>query len=262
MKRLFLFIVLFSSPLITLAQSQNQVTGAMLIQTTETRTIKSSADIEKERLQAAREKAIQDSIAKANRAMADSIAKANRAIADSIASAKRKLARNERAANRKGRFFLSFNLAMAYPKYPDALSYGFMAGWGSNKVLGGYVKGLFGDGISSTNGSITSQGSCLGYTNYDSKAKAEASYNAVTGGLLFRMGCPLNLYVGAGASWRQVGHRSATDGQLYLSADKSTTNVCLDFGLMLRFKWFNISGGAIYTPKCGFASNMGVGICF
>ena len=251
MKRLFLLIVLFSSPLITLAQSQNQVTGAMLIQTTETRTIKSSADIEKERLQAAREKAIQDSIAKANKI-----------IADSIAVAERKLARKEKAANRKGRFFLSFNLAMAYPKYPDALSYGFMAGWGSNKVLGGYVKGLFGDGISSTNGSITSQGSCLGYTNYNSKAKAEASYNAVTGGLLLRMGCPLNLYVGAGASWRQVGHRSATDGLLYLSSDKSTTNVCLDFGLMLRFKWFNISGGAIYTPKCGFASNMGVGICF
>lgn len=223
----------------------------MLINITETRTIKSSAEIEKERLQAEREKAIQDSLANANKI-----------IADSIAVAERKLARKEKAANRKGRFFLSFNLAMPYVKQPDALSYGFMAGWGSNKLLGGYVKGVFGDGIRLTRGNIVSEDSCLGYTNYNTKSKADASYNAVTGGLLFRMGCPLNLYIGAGSSWRQVAYRSAIDGYFYLSDDKSTTNVCLDFGLMLRYKWFNISGGTIYTPKLGFASNMGVGICF
>lgn len=250
MKRLVLLLALFSFPLIAVAQNQNKVTGAMLVKTTETRTIKSAEEIEKERLQAAREKAIRDSLAGVERARLDS-----------IALAERKLARKERAANRKGRFFLSFSLAMPYAKYPDALSYGFMAGWGG-KVLGGYVKGLFGDGVSSTMGTIDSQSSCLGYTNPNVNAKSEASYNAATGGLLLRMGCPLHLYAGVGASWRQVAHRSAIDGQLYLSSDKSTTTFCVDFGLMLKFKWFNISGGAIYTPKYGFASNMGIGLCF
>uniref|UniRef100_UPI0040560EEB hypothetical protein n=1 Tax=Alistipes sp. TaxID=1872444 RepID=UPI0040560EEB len=185
--------------------------------------------------------------------------KARIAAQKKIEANEKKIARKEKSENRKGRFFCSFNLAMPYMKYPDALSYGFMAGWGSKKLLGGYVKGVFGDGISRyIYGTINSQSSCLG----NSSPKSEASYSAVTGGLLFRMGCPLHLYTGVGTSWRKVAHKDAIDSGWYLSADKSTTTFCIDFGLMLKFKWFNISGGAIYTPKYGFASNMGIGICF
>lgn len=248
MKKLFVTIVLLSFVGVptTLYAQKNTVSGAMIIHNTDiikTKRVKEKKVLtdeeiarkaeEEARLAAEREKKAEE----------------------------RKNMRKERAENRKGRFFLSFNLAMPYMKYPDALSYGFMAGWGG-KLLGGYVKGVFGDGISDYSGVSNSRDGCFGYINHNVKQLADASYNAVSGGLLLRMGCPLHLYAGAGASWREVAYCNAVDGRLYLVADKSVTTVCVDFGLMLKLKWFNLSAGSIYTPKQGFVGNVGIGLCF
>ncbi len=242
-----LFVIFISIPINLVAQKRNEVKGAMMtIITTVTKVEKGKkvkptiSEEELARLEAEKKAALEEKQA---------------------ALEAKKAAREERAKGRKGRFFVSFNLAMPYIKYPQYLSYGFMAGW-SGKVLGGYAKGLFGDGIGQTSGTINSQDACLEYLNNDSSVMADASYSAVTAGLLVRMGCPLHLYTGVGASWRRVAYRSAIDSRLYLASDKSATTICIDLGLMLKFKWFNISAGTIYTPKYGFASNLGFGCCF
>ena len=174
---------------------------------------------------------------------------------------KRAQAKAERGP-RKGRFFASFNLAMPSMKEPDNLAYGAMLGWGSNKVVGGYVKGLFGGGIDiDTHGAANSDEWCWEYNGY-AGTTVRSRYNAFTAGALFRMGCPLNLYAGIGTSWRKVVYWNAIDGHPWIVSDKSRPQFCIDFGLMWRAKWFNVSAGTIYTPKFGFVGNLGVGACF
>ena len=175
--------------------------------------------------------------------------------------------REKKADNRKGRFFASYNMTMSRMKEPNNLSYGFMAGWGSNKVIGGYAKGIFGGKLhTDTHGTLISTESCLGsfesYLTNENDKYMRANYNAVIGGLLFRIKCPLNIYAGVGTSWRKVIYANAIDGKAYYATDMSAPKVCIDMGLMWRAKWYNISAGTIYTPKFGFAGNIGFGVCF
>jgi hypothetical protein len=163
---------------------------------------------------------------------------------------------------RKGRWFASFSLAMPTIKEPGNLAYGFMAGWGSNKVIGGYAKGVFGGDMNVvTRGAINSTEGCFGAIS-DHNTSARFRYNALTAGVLVRMACPLHLYTGVGTSWRKVVYREAISGDQYHITDMSAPKFAVDMGLMWKMKWFNVSVGSIYTPKIGFTGNVGVGVCF
>ena len=163
---------------------------------------------------------------------------------------------------RKGRWFASFSLAMPTITQPDILSYGFMAGWGSNKVFGGYAKGVFGGDMDSyTHGAINSTEGCFGAIP-GRNTPVRFRYNALTAGVLVRMACPLHLYTGIGTSWRKVVYGEAISGDQYYITDMSAPKFAIDMGLMWKMKWFNVSVGSIYTPKIGFTGNIGVGVCF
>ena len=163
---------------------------------------------------------------------------------------------------RKGRWFASFSLAMPTITQPDILSYGFMAGWGSNKVFGGYAKGVFGGDMDSyTHGAINSTDGCFGAIP-GRNTPVRFRYNALTAGVLVRMACPLHLYTGIGTSWRKVVYGEAISGNQYYITDMSAPKFAIDMGLMWKMKWFNVSVGSIYTPKIGFTGNIGVGVCF
>ncbi|MBR6655546.1 MAG: carboxypeptidase regulatory-like domain-containing protein [Alistipes sp.] len=183
-------------------------------------------------------------------------------------SAAKKEAREKKKAERdprKGRWFASFSLAMPTIKEPDNLAYGFMVGWGSNKVIGGYAKGVFGGDMESIKTSsddiINSTDGCFGAMRYyDTPVRSR--YNALTAGVLLRMACPLHLYAGVGTSWRKVYYGDAISGDTYYISDMSAPKVAIDMGLMWKMKWFNVAVGSIYTPKIGFAGNISVGVCF
>jgi opacity protein-like surface antigen len=163
---------------------------------------------------------------------------------------------------RKGRWFASFSLAMPTITQPDILSYGFMAGWGSNKVFGGYAKGVFGGDMESyTHGAMNSTEGCFGAIP-GRNTPVRFRYNALTAGVLVRMACPLHLYTGIGTSWRKVVYGDAISGDQYYITDMSAPKFAIDMGLMWKMKWFNVSVGSIYTPKIGFTGNIGVGVCF
>ena len=163
---------------------------------------------------------------------------------------------------RKGRWFASFSLAMPTIKKPGNLAYGFMAGWGSNKVFGGYAKGVFGGDMDSyTHGAINSTEGCFGAIP-GRNTPVRFRYNALTAGVLVRMACPLHLYTGIGTSWRKVVYGEAISGDQYYITDMSAPKFAIDMGLMWKMKWFNVSVGSIYTPKIGFTGNIGVGVCF
>ena len=163
---------------------------------------------------------------------------------------------------RKGRWFASFSLAMPTITQPDILSYGFMAGWGSNKVFGGYAKGVFGGDMESyTHGAMNSTEGCFGAIP-GRNTPVRFRYNALTAGVLVRMACPLHLYTGIGTSWRKVVYGEAISGDQYDITDMSAPKFAIDMGLMWKMKWFNVSVGSIYTPKIGFTGNIGVGVCF
>lgn len=169
--------------------------------------------------------------------------------------------------NRKGRFFVDYSIAMSRMKGPNNFSHGFMVGWGSNKVVGAYAKGVFGRKLrTDTHGTFVSTESCLGsfwkHLSNENDKYMRAKYSAFTGGVLFRLKCPLNIYAGAGTSWRKVIYANAIDGKAYIATDKSVPQVCVDMGLMWRAKWFNVAAGTIYTPKFGFAGNLSFGVCF
>lgn len=185
--------------------------------------------------------------------------KAEAAAAKKEASAKK---REERNIARKGRWFVSFSLAMPTIKEPSNLAYGFMAGWGSNKVIGGYAKGLFGGDMDvDTHGAINSTEGCFGAIP-GRNTPVRFRYNALTAGVLVRMACPLHLYTGIGTSWRKVVYGEAISGDQYHIPDMSAPKVAIDMGLMWKMKWFNVAVGSIYTPKIGFAGNISVGVCF
>lgn len=163
---------------------------------------------------------------------------------------------------RKGRWFASFSLAMPTIKEPGNLAYGFMAGWGSNKVFGGYAKGVFGGDMDSyTHGAMNSTEGCFGAIP-GRNTPVRFRYNALTAGVLVRMACPLHLYTGIGTSWRKVVYGDAISGDQYYITDMSAPKFAIDMGLMWKMKWFNVSVGSIYTPKIGFTGNIGVGVCF
>jgi hypothetical protein len=163
---------------------------------------------------------------------------------------------------RKGRWFASFSLAMPTITQPDILSYGFMAGWGSNKVFGGYAKGVFGGDMESyTHGAMNSTEGCFGAIP-GRNTPVRFRYNALTAGVLVRMACPLHLYTGIGTSWRKVVYGDAISGDQYYITDMSAPKFAIEMGLMWKMKWFNVSVGSIYTPKIGFTGNIGVGVCF
>lgn len=163
---------------------------------------------------------------------------------------------------RKGRWFASFSLAMPTITQPDILSYGFMAGWGSNKVFGGYAKGVFGGDMESyTHGAMNSTEGCFGAIP-GRNTPVRFRYNALTAGVLVRMACPLHFYTGIGTSWRKVVYGDAISGDQYYITDMSAPKFAIDMGLMWKMKWFNVSVGSIYTPKIGFTGNIGVGVCF
>ena len=165
---------------------------------------------------------------------------------------------------RKGRWFASFSLAMPTIKEPEPgnLAYGFMAGWGSNKVFGGYAKGVFGGDMDSyTHGTMNSTEGCFGAIP-GRNTPVRFRYNALTAGVLVRMACPLHLYTGIGTSWRKVVYGDAISGDQYYITDMSAPKFAIDIGLMWKMKWLNVSVGSIYTPKIGFTGNIGVGVCF
>ena len=140
---------------------------------------------------------------------------------------------------RKGRWFASFSLAMPTITQPDILSYGFMAGWGSNKVFGGYAKGVFGGDMDSyTHGAINSTDGCFGAIP-GRNTPVRFRYNALTAGVLVRMACPLHLYTGIGTSWRKVVYGEAISGNQYYITDMSAPKFAIDMGLMWKMKWFN-----------------------
>lgn len=173
--------------------------------------------------------------------------------------------KKEPATPRKGRWFASFSIAMPAIKEPDNLAYGFMAGWGSNKVVGGYAKGVFGGSMESISASsddiINSTDGCFGAMRYYG-TPVRSRYNALTAGVLLRMACPLHLYAGVGTSWRKVYYGDAITGDPFYIPDMSAPKVAIDMGLMWKMKWFNVAVGSIYTPKIGFAGNVSVGVCF
>lgn len=175
--------------------------------------------------------------------------------------------KEKKTEDRKGRFFASYSIAMSRMKGPKNFSHGFMVGWGSNKVVGAYAKGVFGRKLrTDTHGTLVSTESCLGsFSSYLTSEKdryMRAQYSAFTGGVLFRLKCPLNIYAGAGTSWRKVIYANAIDGKANIASDLSCPKVCVDMGLMWRAKWFNVAAGTIYTPKFGFAGNLSFGVCF
>ncbi len=172
--------------------------------------------------------------------------------------------REERDLARKGRWFASFSLAMPTIKEPGNLAYGFMVGWGSNKVIGGYTKGVFGGDMdidAYSDDVINSTDGCFGAMRYyDTPVRSR--YNALTAGVLVRTACPLHIYAGVGTSWRKVFYGDAISGKPYYISDMSAPKIAVDMGLMWKMKWFNVAVGSIYTPKIGFAGNISVGVCF
>lgn len=88
------------------------------------------------------------------------------------------------------------------------------------------------------------------------------SYMAVTAGFIYRLKCPIHVYVGAGYVDRQVVWQ-ISDGTYRRNSDYSYRSGVLDAGLMLRCGRFSLNGGMLMDVEgANFAANFGVGFSF
>lgn len=97
----------------------------------------------------------------------------------------------------------------------------------------------------------------------------KTGYQAITGGLILRLGSPLYLTVGGGISNRKVAmqHQTGTwyDVKGYHSySDLSYKGACAEVGLMMKIGHVMINGGSTMwnTKKPYFGANFGVGYMF
>ena len=99
---------------------------------------------------------------------------------------------------------------------------------------------------------------------YWTTGKVKGNYRAVTAGLLYRLKCPVHLYVGAGYVDRQVGYQ-LYKGSYYQNKYISDEGVVLETGLLLRYGSFSLNGGMMLSTDndCDhIAANFGIGFSF
>lgn len=90
--------------------------------------------------------------------------------------------------------------------------------------------------------------------------KIKRSYTAVTGGLIYRLKCPVHLYAGAGYVDRPFCYQ-LYNGAYVKELRYSDCGLVLDMGLLLRYGSFSLNGG-ILRRRSKMAANFGVGFSF
>lgn len=134
---------------------------------------------------------------------------------------------------------------------------------GRVKNFGWYLKGVYSKG-ESTDCDYVSYPEESDLVSYWTTGKDKRSFYAVTAGILFRLGCPIHVYAGAGYANRQVAWQLA-DGAYAKQLDYSYDGVVADYGLMLQLGKFSINGGVLMNCTdngCEFVGNVGIGVCF
>ncbi|MBQ9676687.1 MAG: carboxypeptidase regulatory-like domain-containing protein [Prevotella sp.] len=97
----------------------------------------------------------------------------------------------------------------------------------------------------------------------------KTGYQAITGGAIIRLGCPLYATVGAGYVHRKVAMQHIT-GDWYELPEKvhndfySHSGICAEVGLMMKIGHIAINGGTVlWHPEAPFfGANFGVGYVF
>lgn len=139
-------------------------------------------------------------------------------------------------------------------------SYGLMLG--RVKQVGWYVKGVYNKKQATVDGSSYDR-------NWWTTGEREASYWSATGGVVYRLWCPIHLYAGVGYFDRSVAWQ-ALNGDYYDYSYDSYSGVAVELGLMLKIKRLFINAGTMkgyclngdYSGKKAFVGNFGVGMFF
>lgn len=123
---------------------------------------------------------------------------------------------------------------------------------GRFKTAGWYVKGVYSANPSSD----------VDYNaDYWTTGKSKHGYMAFTAGAIFRLGCALHFYGGAGYAERKMAWE-LYDGRYEDCPDDTYSGAALDYGLMLRAGSFLLNAGGIYTFGGDNAASVGIGLCF
>lgn len=95
--------------------------------------------------------------------------------------------------------------------------------------------------------------------------KRKSSYTAVTGGLIYRLRCPVHLYIGAGYVDHQVSVQLTNGAYRLDKSYASYDGIAFEAGLLLRYGRYSLNGGLLFgAPKYHkyIAANFGVGFSF
>ena len=101
------------------------------------------------------------------------------------------------------------------------------------------------------------------YVNmYHDWTEYNTGYMSITGGVIFRLGSPLHLYVGTGYVDRKVVVKDGDTGKIYKDTNTSISGMPIEAGLMLRLGHVVVNGGSSLIGKGKFNAHFGIGYSF
>ena len=101
--------------------------------------------------------------------------------------------------------------------------------------------------------------------DYNPTNKRKSSYTAVTGGLIYRLKCPIHLYVGAGYVDHQVSVQLTNGAYRCDKSYASYDGLAFEVGLLLRYGRYSLNGGLLHGSSDYLkyiAANFGIGFSF
>lgn len=158
----------------------------------------------------------------------------------------------------KWQWFLGVNAA--FPGTGETVFSGVAPGimFGKVKNYGWYCK-------LQTNGDMDEH-----YCHSWTTGKTTSTYTSATAGLLFRLGCPIHLYLGFGMMESKVGDKLVCGGVVERE-DEHIDGMLMDVGTMIRYHRFFVQAGVQLPyghrdfedgPRGIAAGTFGIGYCF
>lgn len=117
-----------------------------------------------------------------------------------------------------------------------------------------------------TNYAYSGKGNHYFYSNkvnmYHNWTEYNTGYVSITGGVIFRLGSPLHLYIGTGYVNRKVVVKDGDTGMIYKDTNTSISGTPLEAGLMFRMGHLMVNGGSSLIGKGIFNAHFGIGYSF